>query len=294
MTAYLLLLFGALMCSIQFVFLKKFQIASGESTSSAMYFSMLSSLGGALYMLVLSGFKLEYTQFSIMMACFMGTVGMLTNIFGMKTMHMGNLSVYTLFMMLGGMIVPFFMGVLALHEKPSVYCLIATMLVILSLSLPVFEKKAGGGAQKSAKGFYLMCVLLFFLNGSYSCLSKLHQINVNAVSTYDLLFMVFTAEAVISGLVLASLKATKKSTPVKLGANSLLYCVLFALFCGTGGIFIISGAKTVNATVLYPIVTGGTVIFSALNGRVLFKEKLNKYVVSEILLAVAATVLFMF
>lgn len=294
MTDYLLLLFGALLISIQFVFLKKFQMVSGESTRSAMFFTLFYSIAGAAYMLILSGFKPDFSPFSAVMASIMALDALFISIIGMKTMHMGKLSVYTLFMMLGGMIVPFFMGVFALNEKPSVYCLFATVLVILSLSLPVFEKKAGGNTEKSSKVFYFLCVLLFFLNGAYSCLSKLHQINDAAISTYDLLFMLFMADILMSGLVLLSQKAVKKAVKVKISSKSLLYCVAYAFFTGTGGIFIISGASNVDATVLYPIVTGGTVIFSAVNGRVLFGEKLNRFIIAEIALAVAATVLFMF
>lgn len=294
MTAYLLLLFGAMMISVQFVFLKKFQMVSGESVRSALFFSLFYSVAGAVYMLVLSGFRPEFSPFSAVMASLMALDALLIAIVGMKTMHMGKLSVYTLFMMLGGMIVPFFMGVFALSEKPGVFCIFATVLVILSLSLPVFEKRAGGKNEKNSKRFYFLCVLLFFLNGAYSCLSKLHQINDDAVSTYGLLFTLFTAGILLSGALLLTQKAVKKDVRVRISIKSLLYCVAYAFFTGTGGFFIISGASTVDATVLYPIVTGATVIFSAINGRVLFKEKLNRFIIAEIALALAATVLFMF
>jgi drug/metabolite transporter (DMT)-like permease len=294
MSEYLLLLLGAFMCSIQFVFQKKYQRASGESARSAMLFTMLSGIAGAVYILLLKGFKLEFSVFSMLMAALTALDVMLINIVGIKTMRMGSLSVYTLFMMLGGMIVPFIMGVFVLNERPSVFCVLATLLVVLSLYLPVLEKKSDGRAQKGARKFYILCVSLFLLNGAYSCLSKLHQINSAAVSAQDFLFMIFAAEILFSGAALAVQSAFKKSEPVKLGAKSLAYCLGFALFYGTGAILIISGASVVNATVLYPTVTGGAIIFSALNGRVIFGEKLNKFVVSEVLIAVAATILFMF
>ena len=185
------------------------------------------------------------------------------------------------------------MGVFALSEKPGVFCIFATVLVILSLSLPVFEK----GREERMKRIQSVLFSLrspLFLNGAYSCPSKLHQINDDAVSTYGLLFTLFTAGILLSGALLLTQKAVKKDVRVRISIKSLLYCVAYAFFTGTGGFFIISGASTVDATVLYPIVTGATVIFSAINGRVLFKEKLNRFIIAGIALALAATVLFMF
>ena len=36
-----------------------------------------------------------------------------------------------------------------------------------------------------------------------------------------------------------------------------------------------NGAKFLPASVLYPVITGGSVVFSAITGRVLFKERIS-------------------
>ena len=53
------------------------------------------------------------------------------------------------------------------------------------------------------------------------------------------------------------------------------------------------GAKELPATVLYPIVTGGSIVLSALSGRVFFKEKLSGYQLASIVLCLIGTLLFL-
>ena len=55
----------------------------------------------------------------------------------------------------------------------------------------------------------------------------------------------------------------------------------------------LTGAAELPATVLYPMVTGGSIIFSALSGRVFFKEKLSVYQLVSIGLCFVGTLLFL-
>ena len=53
------------------------------------------------------------------------------------------------------------------------------------------------------------------------------------------------------------------------------------------------GARTLPATALYPMVTGGAIIFSAIAGRVFFKEKLSRQQLWGIGLSFIGTLLFL-
>jgi len=289
---YLILLFGALMCSLQFTVTKRYEKHAGQSFRAAMLFTLISAAFGAALMFTLNRFRLDFTPFSCVMAVFMALGIMLVNVLGMKTMHLGPLSVYTLFMMLGGMFLPFVMGVLFLDERLNVFKVAGAALIVLALIIPAIGPKGGG--KKGSALFYLLCVLLFFINGSYSCVSKLHQIGENAVNTYSLMLMIYLFEIAAAAVSLLVTMKKGRGEPLKKDGGSVLYSAGFALFSGVCGLCVISSAKSVSASVMFPIVTGGTIIFSALCGRIMFKEKLSKPVVIEVALAVAATVMFMF
>ena len=65
---------------------------------------------------------------------------------------------------------------------------------------------------------------------------------------------------------------------------------LFGIFCGVGNLLLLIALKYVNASVQYPIVTGGTMIMSTVI-CLLRKEKLTKRDVVATLLAFTATIL---
>ena len=53
-------------------------------------------------------------------------------------------------------------------------------------------------------------------------------------------------------------------------------------------------ALTVDSCLMFPLVTGGTLIFTPILARILFKEKINAFVATEIAVSFVATVLFVF
>lgn len=71
---------------------------------------------------------------------------------------------------------------------------------------------------------------------------------------------------------------------------------LYTVFLMTGGmayLFQLKGALSLPATVLYPFVTGGSIIFTALAGRIFFGEKPKKRTLTGIALCFLGTVLFL-
>ena len=55
--------------------------------------------------------------------------------------------------------------------------------------------------------------------------------------------------------------------------------LLSAAIGGMSYIIQLYGAKSLPATVLYPFITGGRIVFSALTGAAVFKEKLSGRVI---------------
>ena len=198
---------------------------------------------------------------------------MLYLIVGFKIMEKGNMSLYTLFLMAGGMVVPYIWGVLFLDEE---FTLLRTLgLIVITLSLVI----SNSGEKKPDKKQILLCIIVFLLNGLTSVSSKIHQINpvsLTVTSTY-FTFIVMSVRAIISSIALLFVR--KKDSKVQEAKTSLksifLIMLLASLVNGFSSLLVFVGAVDLPATVLYPLITGGSVILSAFAGIIAFKEKLS-------------------
>ena len=77
-------------------------------------------------------------------------------------------------------------------------------------------------------------------------------------------------------ITLPFVKKGAKLTPA-LPKHVVWIVVASALIGGVSYMLQLVGAKELPATVLYPLVTGGSILFSAFAGKVFFKEKLSAY-----------------
>ena len=74
---------------------------------------------------------------------------------------------------------------------------------------------------------------------------------------------------------------------------AILMSSITDIISGISYLLQLTGAAQLPATVLYPMVTGGSIIFSALSGRVFFREKLSVYQLVSIGLCLVGTLLFL-
>lgn len=75
-------------------------------------------------------------------------------------------------------------------------------------------------------------------------------------------------------------------------SKSLIVIILSGIISGTSYFLQLHRAKSLPATVLYPFITGGSIVFSTLVGAVLFKEKLCRRVIISVVLCFAGTIMF--
>lgn len=129
----------------QFMVTKAFEKNYGKTVRASLSFSLLYSLfAGVIFFiikLVSSGTVFNLNPFSLCMAFGLSLVNILSSAIGIKTLALGDIAVYSLFLMLGGMIVPFFAGIVFLKESVSGCNLIGVAIMIIALCLPVFSAK---------------------------------------------------------------------------------------------------------------------------------------------------------
>ena len=251
---YLLLILAAFLFAVQFLFNQQYRRLKGEGLDATMTFSLYTSAISFLILFVLGVFRLHITWFSLLIAVLYAAVCLLSSYAGLKAFGTANLSVYSIFMMLGGMLLPFAYGILFANEALSFAKALSILLICAAVGCS-FEKGAEG---KNAYRFY---AAIFILNGLVGVLSKIH-LSVAALAVDSYSFMA-TIQLALLAMCLLYCLMTRQGIPKPSG--KLYLCLSgYAVCNGIGNLFCQIALTSLPASVQYPIITGGVMVFSTL------------------------------
>ncbi len=294
---YLFLLISVVCIGAQFAVTKLYQTKAGSGFYASLLFSLTSSILPLIVFAAICNFNISFNWFSFLMAAGATLSIVIYTILGMKIMSISSVAIYTMFLMAGGMFVPFLFGVIFLNEQLSALKIIGVVLILVALILPVLNKSEE--KSKNLKLFIILSVLVFIFNGLVGVFNKTHQISQYAISTFEFLFWqkcITSVVMFIFCIVFAFTNKDKQSIKFDI-KNSLILLpivLIFVLVSQGGNALQLISAKTVDAAVMFPIITGGTIVFSSLFGMIFFKEKINKKGLISLILALVASILFIF
>ncbi len=284
MALYYILVFGAtVLFALQFLFNQRFEESRGSDLKSALEFTLYKSIVIVVMMLLISGFKIIVTPFSVVLAAVYAVACLLMTCFSLKAFTIANLSVYSVFSMLGGMLLPFLLGVGFYDERLTIFKVVCCGLIVVSVLLNL---KSGQQSKKAF--FYYMAV--FVLNGGVGVISKIHQSSDNPHT--DSTGFMFLSSLVCVVICSIWLLAKYKKIPVIKG-KSLLFASGYGVFNGVGNWFLLISLIHLPASVQYPLVTGGVMVFSTIISA-LRKERLTKIDYIAAIISFAASVLMAF
>lgn len=327
---YFIVFAAVVLLALQFSTNKAYQLRCGTSVLASLRFTALSGFASSVVPLIVAlagGEGIKITPYSALMAALIAIFCGAYTFIGFRVMSLGSLSVYTMFLMLGGMLLPYIFGVLWLDEGISVCRIAGVLLLAVSLIFPVIAREKNGRAGVL---FFVLCGAVFILNGGVSIVSKLHQVNCTYASVGAASFSMWANlfNGIISSLmyVLFKIRLTdsdkaesavdgtiSKTGSVKNGAGCKNEAGLISgagCKSGAGPIAVIIAANAVcngvsymlqlvsaghvPASVMYPMMTGGSMVLTAAAGYIFFREKPDKLSGFGIILSFAATFLFLF
>lgn len=249
---YGILTVSVIMFGIQFFFSDKYQRDAGNGAYASFLFSFAGSVAAIIVLAVIAGFDFSLTPFAAIWSLVVATNNILFTIFSLKALERVNLSVFSLFSMLGGMLLPFFLGLIFYGEPMTLGKGVSVVLITAALAMTVTRTDNKGG------GIYYLAV--FVLNGMCGVLAKIYEDSaLPKVSDAGFSLWVAIASALISGIALLALrKQWKKPT-------------LGGLILGAGGgalekvanFLLLIALAVLPASVQYPFITGGVMITSA-------------------------------
>lgn len=266
MPLYYALVFGAtILFALQFLFNQKFETVRGSDLKSALEFTLYKNTVIVVMMLIISGFKIVITPFSAALSVVYAAACILMTYFSLKAFAVANLSVYSVFSMLGGMLLPFLLGVGFYNENLTVFKIVCCVLIAISVLLNL-----KGGKQSKKAFLYYMAV--FVLNGGVGVISTIHQ-NSDLPHTDSTGFMFLSS---LAGVIIGALWMMIKYKKIPLiKGKALLYTSGYGIFNGVGNWLLLVSLIHLPASVQYPLVTGGVMVFSTVIS-IIRKEKLTK------------------
>ncbi len=292
---YILLIFSALLLSFNFAVTKFYQKQYGNTLKTGLVFNIVSGIvvAFAFFPFVRIGHLGEW--FSPLMVVIQTLFIVVYTLIGFKLMSRGTVALYTMSLMTGGMSVPYLFGIVFLNEKVNIINVLGVILILVAVIL------MNEGQENLNKTNILWLICVFLLNGGTSIATKIHQTShLATLETLEFIWLSGVLRAVLSLLVLPFLKEGSNLLDRKDSKNISLkdfWCFILLIILSVGldkmamGLQLI-GAKTTPATMMFPIISGGTVAFTAIVSFCLFKEKLSKKSVFAIIFCIFGSFLF--
>lgn len=279
---YALISLSALLFSLQFLFTDTFSRENGNTWASSLKFSLYAGISGLVILLISNKCNLNTSVFSFFLAFVFAVINIALVFCSLKAFEYANLSVYSVFCMIGGMALPFIYGAFT-GENITM----SKIVCFVFISLSVFLSSSPGESSKKANIYYF---LVFLLNGLVGVISTLHQsmpkYNVDSTS-----FVILTKITTIL-LTLILLLFTKERN-FKINFKSFAYCTGHSVVNSVGNLWLLIALIHLPASVQYPMVTGGTIVFSTIIS-ILRKEKPRKREFFSCAIALIASIFMAF
>lgn len=256
---YGLILLSVVMFGACFALNDVYRKLRGSGLKQSLETTFIGSLAGIIVLIIFNGLKWEFTWFTLIMAMIAALNGIGFTFCSFKALDVINLSLFSLFSMLGGMALPFLQGILFYGEWNQIVAKIICF-VCISIALALTVTK-GDDKKKSGTIYYIG---IFVLNGMSGVLTKLYN---------TLPFARASAEGYSIWIAICSLVLAVVLWLVLYGKdkNGQPYTWKAAAVSATSGTIsrvanylLVIALLTVDSSVQYPLVTGGVMIVSTL------------------------------
>ena len=250
---YGILTASVILFGIQFLLNERYQKESGSGIAATFLFSLINGLAGIVCLFVINGPHLDCTPFTLLIATLAAVSGILYTFCSLKAFERVNLSLYSLFAMLGGMMLPFLVGIFFYSEPFTLGKAICIVLIVAALLLTV--------DRNSGKKGWLFCIGVFILNGLSGVLSKIYQdAPYPKASAAGYSIWVAIVAVVISAAVLVVIRRQLR--------RPTLRATVYAVGCGAlnkvANYMLLVALAVLPASLQYPFVTGGVMVVTTL------------------------------
>lgn len=266
--------------SVQSVAKKAYNQKMGEK--GALLFTAVSVLAAAGFFICAGerpfAFSKEWLSYALWFAFFYG----LSAVASFIAIQCGSLSLTSLAVSYS-LIIPTIYGLIFLQEPSGVWLYLGIILLMISL---VLINAKDGDARISLK-WAIWAFLAFFGNGACTTVQKVQQLVFDGAAKNEFMIVAMLAVSVV---LLGLSFATERKDWVfclKKGAGHMVFS---GVVNGVMNLFVMILAGMMAASVMYPLISAGGILLTALISRVFYGEKLTARQNIGLLLGVGAVV----
>ena len=280
--SYGLLTLSTIMFGFMFFFNDIFRKNYGSGIRATFVMNFGGGIVGLIALFLISGLKFEFSVFALIMAIITALNGFLFTFCSFKALGKINLSLYSLFSMLGGMALPFVSGILFHQEGITIGKIVCFIIITIALCLTV-EK-----GDKKKGGIYYAGI--FITNGMSGVISAFyHELDFEKISSAGYSVLCALVTITLSGIMLLFLKGN--------GEKISLPCIFAMAGHGVLGRvanwLLLVALVNLPASAQYPFVTGGTIIVSTVISAFGDKKPNKKEILAVVLAFIGVVVLVM-
>ncbi len=281
--SYLMLTASVIMFGVQFRLNQIYEKEAGSSTRATLVFIAGYSVVGVAVLAVINGIRFETTPFTLLIAAISAVDFIAYSFFSVKAFSKVNLSLFSIFSMLGGMLLPFVAGIVFFREGLTIGKILCIVFLIAAVCV-TFERKK----KKSGLGY---CLLVFFTNGMAGVLSKIFQ-SAPYPKTNEAMYSILCAAG--TGLIAAVSLLFVKGEKVRLNKKIIISMAGYGALNRVANYLLLLALAVLPASVQYPFVTGGVMVVSFLIGLLTHQKPTKRELFSVLLSGCGIAALMVF
>jgi len=255
-----------------------------RTTSDSILFNVISGIGAFFFLLITTG-KLHISGYSLGMAVLFAVITAAANYFSLMAVATGPMAISSLFVYMGGMIVPAMFGVLYYQQTVSIFQIIGCFFMIVSLIFNISFKE---NSRMTAK-WLLYAVGSFFMWGFTGICQQIHQNSPYAHELNSFLLYSFLIMILLFLLIFFPIR-TKEASDRRyfVRSKSSFYVLTAGVFIGLVYQINLYLSGKLPSIIFFPLVNGGVMLLSALAAILLFREKTDIRQKAGIIIGIAA------
>lgn len=259
-----------------------------QNCSNSAVFNTIKACTALILFALIAAFDFTFHLPTVLFGVLYGAILCISMYAGYQALCRGPMALTSMLVSFS-VVIPLIWGITVGNETLKSLQYPALILLFLAIILTNADKiKAKKTTQTNYCLWLLFVVITFICNGACSILQKQHQ--TLYPEAYSREFMLF---AMLLCSVVFLISAFGKISPKELrGIKGKRYGVLSGLANGIANFLTLVLAGMENASVLFPIISAGTILASLVCGRLLFKEKLKANHYAALAAGIVAVILF--
>ena len=252
------------------------------------FFSAVACFVSALFFVMSAGFRPEWNAGVLPYAVGFAIGCAVSSVFAFLAIQNGSLSLTSLIISYS-LIIPTVFGLVFLNETASAWFYIGLGFLCVSLFLinVKFERSPEKEGTKITWKWILYVLLAFLGNGACSTVQVLQQRTFAGAYKNELMIMALLI--VSATLIIFACFGEKKTMPESFKKGWYIM-VLCGAANGAMNLFVMMLANRMNASLMYPLISAGSIILTAMISIAFYKEKLSRTQVAGLVLGIAAVV----